>query len=62
MKHLKNNENDDLIILCKPCLDDFRSYSIRKIRRTKNPHRESCTYCSTGMGWEYKYTDKKGCR
>jgi len=53
-------KNDDVIVLCTACYKEFRYYSARKIRRTKNPNRESCTRCSTGMGWEYSYVEKKG--
>ena len=58
----ENYENDNLftMTLCGVCRSRFGNtgeYHIRRINR-KQKHKEVCTYCNDGLGWDYKIKAK----
>jgi len=50
-----------VLCLCKPCADNFRmnrKYDL--IRVSENQNRDTCTYCSHRLGYEYELIPKAG--
>jgi len=50
----------EIITLCSVCYRDFRDNSKCRITRTKKKTLDTCTYCNTRMGYDYRITGKRG--
>ena len=58
----QKDENDNILImtLCGGCRERFGNigeYHIHRANR-KQKHKEICTYCNDGVGWDYKIKPK----